>query len=604
MLSALKNNIHISLYFLAVLSIFLFTIPGFAFWWGWLSLSFLIIAFIITLKAKLEITPFFVAMLIYTLAMLFNIYFINPAFHPEGLYFLSFLFISYLFGRNLNNIEFIKLYKIVLIIFSILAVWGIFQYLTGMGYIVSMGNRANSIFVTPNSFAAVINLVLLPLIILRLYFTEERKLDIFILLLFSALLVTQSRGGWIAFSSGLSLGILTLMLIKRIKLNKANISLLAKALIIIAIFNVYHQSSYNQSLISRAKLDEVEDSIKFSSLNHRLIFYDIAWQRSLEKPLLGKGYFNFKYFLDRDISPEYRNQGTTHYVHNDYLQHLMETGVIGLFTILMLIACFYFQAWKCSKIVDAKIKIILIAFAACFTSYFVHALGDFVIYLPILTVFSGLGLGLFDRVCSHHISFKKLDYTTKFTKKYLLILRTVFVSLLISYFSTPLIAKELNKYADRQYESQNFQNALSYFQYASMLAPYEPNYLLDEAKLWGKAAREQHSADAANVADKLLKQCIEINPFEQNCLLERSRLHRDYQPLLNQNTDINTILNWQEEVLAWRPRSRAGQLEYVKSLYKAGRITEAKQRYAELQQQIINNPKLNSLLNRALKPDG
>ena len=176
-----------------MLSIFLFTVPGFAFWWGWGSLSLLLIAYFITSETKLNITPFFIAVLLYAISMLFNIFFINPAFHPEAVYFIAFLFVSFMFGRNLNLFQSNQLSKIILLIFCVLSLWGIYQYLTGMGYIKNMGNRANSIFATPNTFAAAINLFLIPLIIYRLYFTDKIKLDIPILLLHVCLTAHQNR---------------------------------------------------------------------------------------------------------------------------------------------------------------------------------------------------------------------------------------------------------------------------------------------------------------------------------------------------------------------------------------------------------------------------
>lgn len=588
-----------------IVSLLLFTAPGIGFWWGWLSLSCLIVLLCLLYDKQICITPLFTAMCIYTLVILTNIYFINPVFHVEGLYFISFLFLSYLLGRHIKYEQSILLIKFVICIFSILAIWGVIQYLTQTAYIVNAFNRANTVYHTPNSFAAAINLILLPIVIVRLYEPKKIYLDKYILLLLLGLLVTQSRGGWIAFSGGLFLGLLILVKIRQLPFNKPNLKLFLKAFFLIVAFVYFNQFYSDRSLISRASISSPESDdmiMAFSSVNHRLHFYKIALDNFLEKPILGNGYFNYKYFLDRDNTPEFAKLGSTNFVHNDYLQHLFETGVIGLASLLLVIACFYYQSWLCIKNKFSEYKSTFIAITAGVSAFFIHAVGDFVFYLPGLSVFLGLTLGIFDRYCYPLVPLKNISLFFYIRKNYKTILKTFVASIIIIYLGLPILANKTNELAKNYQSENNFTEALNHYQITSKLAPYEAGYIRDEAQLWLKGLKNKPSQEVAEITDSLLLKGIEINPYEQNNLLTRSTFHRDYAPLLKNAVSIDTIIKWQEVVLKWQPENKQAKLEYIKSLTKAGKTKKARKHYQELQQKIMQNANLNNLLLRALDP--
>jgi len=80
-----------------------------------------------------------------------------------------------------------------------LSVWALIQYYTGDFKIIDVALRTNTIFFTPNTFAAAINLVLFPLIAINLRVKQKPLIFIVMLLLFYALILTKSRGGHRSF---------------------------------------------------------------------------------------------------------------------------------------------------------------------------------------------------------------------------------------------------------------------------------------------------------------------------------------------------------------------------------------------------------------------
>lgn len=90
--------------------------------------------------------------------------------------------------------------------------------------------------------------------------------------------------------------------------------------------------------------------INSSSANGRLLVWKVASDMVLEHPLLGVGYDRFKtyymdnqanYFKESPDSPEAMVAGDTNYCFNEFLQHTVENGVIGLLFIMVILICVF-----------------------------------------------------------------------------------------------------------------------------------------------------------------------------------------------------------------------------------------------------------------------
>lgn len=560
-----------------------------------------LILFSIYYLKEIKVTPIFCSFLLFILLLIINSIFVSPNYNPNTTKIIVIMLFSYLLGYSISTELCRTFFKILVGIFCLLAIWAIFQYVTRLSYHVDMVFRSNTIFHTPNSYAAGINFLLIPL--LAFYFSEFKtqsiKARIVIVVLFVSLLVTISRGGWLSFSCALIFYISLLFFFSIISKPKSILKQLLILLSICACFGFYHQylktPVYNTFFKPTTKIENVDNEVSItknltrkitpinSSIQARFILYGIAWAELKNNLLLGIGTDNFTYILRKNKSDITYGFEDTRFVHNDYLQILLETGVIGLFILLALIFTIYFQSWVCLKKHNSN-KVLIIALLSGITTYFCHAMVDFVFYVPILVLFFGLALGVLDKECAKHLDVKtiNLNQTLNIKKSFIykcMILVPIFMVLIL-----PLCA-HMVVYSARVYEHHNhFVKAQNYYTLARRLAPYEEKYTYGEAKLWLKAVKNQKSADAAAMVDELLIKGINLNSYEKESLLLRSILHRDHNKLLTNPADLNEIIKWQEEVIEWQPYNLKAHKQYIKTLRETNNYEKLKKHNAILKE--------------------
>ena len=100
------------------------------------------------------------------------------------------------------------------------------------------------------------------------------------------------------------------------------------SLIVSSLFFIYFQTNDFQN--QKEKTYKLEDLRDDTSTIQRLSFYKRSISLYNEKPLYGNGLGSWKYkSLENEISDN-NNILVPYYTHNDFLQILMETGIIGL----------------------------------------------------------------------------------------------------------------------------------------------------------------------------------------------------------------------------------------------------------------------------------
>jgi O-antigen ligase len=369
------------------------SVEGFVFWWA--GLACLIFAIIIRLPRTFNWSPLSIAVIVYIAFLVFNIFISSPSFTAKGLYFLCYFTAGFLVFSCLNKEQTEFVFKLTTGLFLLLAVWAIFQYITGQGYLTRAWPRVNAIFFTPNTFAAAINLILLPLTAVFLFSPDKRAVFFCMLFLFIVLLLTQSRGGMLAFLSGLVVIWITGRASKEYQADgKSWLKLIAGLIIVFCIFSIGElarkSGKYASIIEGLAGVSRLTNEIK--SGTERLKIYDIAWQRIKEKPFLGYGYNHFQYYQLSD-QPLSRKGITTQFVHNDYLQIWMETGIIGLLLLLTIMVLFYLTLFRYIKS-SGQYVTLAVALLAGMTAYFTHAMVDFVMYPPVLLLMFGAYLGI------------------------------------------------------------------------------------------------------------------------------------------------------------------------------------------------------------------
>lgn len=269
----------------------------------------------------------------------------------------------------------------------------------GVGYglveSVVTGDRADSLFIDPNSFAALVNLLLFASLG-ELWLSggnKRRRLLLagLVVLLAAALVLTRSRGAWIAFAGGAVLTALVLWCFGRqlarkplwTGLGSVGLGLLAGSLLLGA-----------NDVLSRAE--------SVAEAGHaRWLIWQSTVQMIAEHGWLGTGLGSFALLYPQFRSP--LETGTTGFMaHNDYLQFALETGLPGLLLFIAItLAIFWLFLRYCFRraedtadgLATSSRVAALLALIAVLTAH-AHALVNFIFYETAITVAAGAVLAL------------------------------------------------------------------------------------------------------------------------------------------------------------------------------------------------------------------
>jgi len=120
------------------------------------------------------------------------------------------------------------------------------------------------------------------------------------------------------------------------------------------------------------------------SLNQRLNFYEIAFDLFREKPLIGHGVGSWKYESLGYKKSENNTVLIPYYTHNDFLQILVETGIIGLgifsLIILYLLNCM-FKLLKRDKDISVFTILFIFFFLNSMINFPLHRSQEFVPFI-------------------------------------------------------------------------------------------------------------------------------------------------------------------------------------------------------------------------------
>ena len=573
--------------FVAVLLILVLSIDIYNYVLWFLSLSILFLLVLCFLNKQISFNPLTLLVAIFLSLLIVNMIFIRPVDNAEADY-LIWLFAGGFLLCTYADEKFIKhsLYSLIGI-FIFLSIWGLIQYISGDAYLIDMKHRANSIFITPNTFAASTNCILLPTIVVYLLGKSNKYLLFVLLIIFSALLVTQSRGGWIAFISGFAF-VFILIKVLSIKIDRIRLKkLLAGLTMVFAIYNVFNLAEHER-LNSDFSLDEnmdllVRNESIVSTMSLRFDLYNIAWQNIKQKPLVGYGFHTYQYFKSRDQKVFYKNS-VTRFVHNDYLQLWMELGALGLILFISFFIAMVYLLVNLSRKVSDRERTVLLSIIAGLTSFYVHALVDFVFYVPFLLLMFSCSLGLFNQTVNKYFQCKNV---TSFRFIRLNLLKSLTGLMIICLLSEPAIAQLAYDEAVRRTNRLDIEGALPLYELARRFAPYEPDYYWHEGAVLMNAVKSAKHKQSAMLADDLFAKGMAVSPFAANNRLARAELHRDYAYALDNPEDLSTVLTWNKDALYWKPNDPVIQTEYLKTLIIMG---ENKMANDLLDKYLLQNP--------------
>ncbi len=272
------------------------------------------------------------------------------------------------------------LWRGLLSLTAALAVWGLVEY-------VYTAHRARGPFLDINAYAALFYLFLCPAFIgyaqsapgsrsRRLYFA-------FLALALPALFATYSRGAIGVFLLLLPLLLLALRRARQPVLRPGLSLLLTAAL-------AYAAVKWAVPNIERPVADLAGDP----STQARLLIWRSAWAIWRDHPWLGTSLGSFKLYYLRYRNPaEIGSSGDL--AHNDYLQFLAEGGPLLLGLLLSLggyTLSLAWRAWRRLPGPEAGNALQAFGLSVAVLGLFVHALVNFIFYVPALALLGGLFL--------------------------------------------------------------------------------------------------------------------------------------------------------------------------------------------------------------------
>ncbi|NOG43617.1 MAG: O-antigen ligase family protein [Calditrichaeota bacterium] len=335
------------------------------------SILFYLLKKLLTNDLSFSIEPNIIYIFLFLLLLL--IYTLFSLDKERAFFFLMSLtilaFMTYLVKDLLLESKYYRyFFNITIFIVACLSVYSIIQFIKDPSSLLlnalntesKVFGRSVSVWTDPNDFAMILVLPLLFIIARVLIFNKNQNnwilsLYVFLfVLLFSTILTTYSRSGWLSFFLGsIFLFILTKNLKKLGLLFFISIILIS----ILSLNEVFYQAIINRVL----SITNVSFNVSNTS---RIFLAKAGWEMFTDSNFLGYGYFSFPVLAHKYFNPVL-SLGVIE-SHNITLTVLAELGIFGFFTFYSMIFSFFKFGWRLTQTgVDSEVKL----YSAVLTSY-------------------------------------------------------------------------------------------------------------------------------------------------------------------------------------------------------------------------------------------
>jgi O-antigen ligase len=467
---------------------------------------------------------------------------VSPAYTPAGLYHPLLLLLAFASFRCFDDVTERRAALVALAAGIVLAAWGLAQVALGVA-------RAHALFETPATYAAVLNLLLLPLLALSLVRRRGPSLIALSLAFSAALFASASRGGLAALAAGLCMALL--LAVRAGALERRRV--IAPLGLLLAGWAL---AAGVRMLPAPDGVREVLPSVQAQaeSSSSRLELYAASWRAWQERPLAGTGYLTFRNVLERDRArvPSYGEASETWFAHNDYLQTLQELGPLGLAALLALVLLPLVATYRWLPRLPASERPPAIAAAAGLAAMAAHALVDFPFYIPACLVLYGALLGALERRIANAgtAAWEPLPM-----KPWGRALRAGAAALAVILFLKPVLAEASAEWGLRRYAADQAQSAAFWLETARRLEPADWRYHWYAGQFWDGTASASGSRQAAQHAHDAFAAGVQANPLDVHNLLGMIALHRRLGRLLAQPADGATRADWVARAEALAPRN-------------------------------------------------
>lgn len=385
-------------------------------------------------------------------------------------------------------------------------------------------------FLTKNSLAAFLNLLIFPLFSLVLMpIVTHRAASRLQLLAYPAVAcfifmldVINSRGAWLAFILGMIVFLFGWLSSGQLK--KSNrlfwLTLLCLSIIPIGlgeVFKLFHDTGTVDMASRLATLYDPD-----LAGHGRFLIWQPAWELLLQQPVKGIGLGTYFLAIQPYVHPEV---AAHYYVHNDYLQLAIEAGVVAaclLFAIMLYSGWRFYHAWQRQRF-DKNFLAITGVFCSILTLG-VHSFFTFNLYLIPTMILAGLMLARFDHLTSFLLGERDtnivayIDLQQVIPARYFYPLLVLITASLWYNFATQALSSKQLQQARTLAASGNVEQAHYAYQRAQNFTP------VFDIPFYSNADLLRRSADALNEktprtktmylqAEALLEKALKLNPL-------------------------------------------------------------------------------------------
>ena len=522
---------------------------------------------------------------------LVNAVFVTPVYAAEGIYQPLMLLGGFAAFAALGRDRVVELFGAGVALVSALVLLGLLQHffsIWNFDFVVwrlqENPVRAAATFVTPNSFATVINMFLVPLAGLYVIGGSKRHLVI-LLWLFAGLVATQSRGGMLACLAALAF---VAILLGSPALQQGSKRILHLLMGWIAVWIVV--VSAGTLVVPGVPGDTARALATAPWLGRGMVerpeIYAATLDLIREHPVAGAG-ANMFFPLFEVVKPESFRDSEYFYAHNDYLQVWLEFGATGIGLLLLLVTAALAIALRAHR--RAPEESIPLVCGAALAACFAHAVVDFPLYIPFILMLVGAYLG----ALAAHTGGCLPALAARFADRALDVvsppIRWALVLAALTWLAQPMLAEMAVLRSIMLLARGEARDGIYWQSVARRLEPRHPAHYWAEATIWREQAILTRNPLLAEQADALFAEGARVNRYDVANLLGRVNLHRRHPELLKNAAPRAEILAWAERAATLRPQSLTVQAELARTLAYGGKRDLARAKARGLLEQHPNS---------------
>jgi len=451
-------------------------------------------------------------------------------------YFILFFFIRNNITDKIELKSFVKIFYLtsfIVSLYTLIQYYGHDPYLKGLPFLSSTIGQKNWI---SNYLSMIFPIIFSYFLLEKL---KKNKIIYYFLLsiIYTTLMICQSRGIWISIILTILFGILLIYKFKFLPIFKENkrwlILLLLTFLVITIIYST--DNPLNKSAITVAERAISTFDEQDPSINTRMLIWRTTFKMIKDKPIFGSGIGNFRMnYLDYQAQYLKENPNYIKYytkvgeAHNEYLQIGAELGIIGLGLFLLIFYFIFhtvFNFYRRNK--NGKDKLIILGLIMGITCFMIHNLFALVFRVPVLGVIFFIIVGLtikYAEDCNASENYvpdkmiKKINLSINPRIKiiFFIMLFIAMILLVDALVIKPYVAEIYYSKGIVNNEKGSYVDAASNFEYATQLDPYNGRILHASGTSYFNLMIYDK---AENILQRAKKYIVDVNTYDNLGLL-------------------------------------------------------------------------------------